>query len=40
MHEVKMRVPQLGEGQVDKLSVLDFGAGIGSGLWAAIHTYG
>lgn len=24
----------------DKLSVLDFGAGLGSGLWAAAHCYG
>ena len=24
----------------DKISVLDYGAGLGSGLWAAMHCYG
>lgn len=46
--EVQARVEELQYGAkseedpdlVKKLSVLDYGAGLGSGLWAAIHCYG
>ena len=39
LHEVKQRVPHLTQGDA-KISVLDYGAGLGSGLWAAIHCFG
>jgi ribosomal protein RSM22 (predicted rRNA methylase) len=32
MNEIKLRVPHLGKGNT---SILDYGAGLGSGLWAA-----
>ena len=34
LNEVKMRVPHL-----KPETILDFGAGLGSGLWGAVHTY-
>ena len=44
MIEIQQRVPRLAlkkrESDEDKLSVLDFGAGLGSGMWAAVHCYG
>lgn len=39
MHEIKARLPHLTEGD-KQISVLDYGAGMGSGLWAAIHCFG
>ena len=44
INEVKQRVPNLSMEKRDDeksgLSVLDYGAGLGSGLWAAMHMYG
>jgi ribosomal protein RSM22 (predicted rRNA methylase) len=39
LHEVKTRLPHLTENE-KKISVLDYGAGLGSGMWAAIHCFG
>jgi ribosomal protein RSM22 (predicted rRNA methylase) len=33
--ELKERVPELSESKDELFSVLDYGAGLGSGLWAA-----
>lgn len=46
--EVQARVPELKYGarseinsdEIKKYSILDYGAGLGSGLWAAMHCYG
>lgn len=41
--EVQNRMPQLRlreDEDSEPLSVLDYGAGLGSGLWAAMHCYG
>ena len=38
-NEITARVPQFSK-EADKLSVLDYGAGLGSGLWAAMHSFG
>lgn len=40
IHEVQQRVPHLARDQEGGLAVLDYGAGLGSGLWAAMHLYG
>lgn len=40
MIEIEERLPHLTDDDEKKLSVLDYGAGLGSGLWAAIHCFG